>query len=321
MFLIHNSPEEAPMLASALVALARTEAGWYSPAQPELLKTLFANLLEIDIDFSSHPPISQEEVQRKLVDPLQRKELIELMVALEMLCSPIPTELELKVESWAKSLDIHSDLLILSRELATNAIDNATADFYRLNWIGETEDQESSEFKKKLAKYGTSAYGLCMEEDPVELKRWSSLSSCRDESLGKALYDFYQERGFKLPGTIGSGNASLAHHDWIHVIAGYDTTPIGELEVTAFMATSSHSKGVMLGFIGAISILETGLLHSLFGADKFAKTLSKGDGISRVVNAIQRGRSAKVDPLLGVDYFAIADQPLDQIRESWGLQN
>ena len=45
------------------------------------------------------------------------------------------------------------------------------------------------------------------------------------------------------------------------------TPPWWELEVTAFISSAIH--GVTLGFIGAISILETGLLHSFYGADKF----------------------------------------------------
>ena len=94
---------------------------------------------------------------------------------------------------------------------------------------------------------------------------------------------------------------------------------VKELEVTAFMAASSQFHGVTLGFIGAISILETGLLHSFYGADKFGKALSSADGIERVAQAIQRGKSCLVDPLLDIDYFAIADRPLKEVRASWWM--
>ena len=83
------------------------------------------------------------------------------------------------------------------------------------------------------------------------------------------------------------------------------------------MASSSQFHGVTLGFIGAISILETGLLHSFYGADTFGKALSSADGIERVAQAIQRGKSCTVDPLLDIDYFAIAEMPLKDIQASW----
>ena len=36
--------------------------------------------------------------------------------------------------------------------------------------------------------------------------------------------------------------------------------------------------------------------------------------------AIQRGAACRVDPLRDVEYFALADQPLAQIRRDWGLE-
>ena len=316
MFLIHNKPEQADLLASALVAVHRPDNKWYVPAQENLAHTLFLKLLKKDIDFNSHPAISPGEVANILNFSNERTELLELLVAFEMLCSPIPKKLEYEIEKWANILDVNSDVLTVSRELADNAINNATTDFYRLNWIGEGDHQDDPIFKELVNKYGNQAYGLCIKEDLKEFEKWNNLQFCPSGSLGETLWHFYNKRGFKLPGQLGAGNAALAHHDWIHIIAGYDTTPIGELEVTAFMASSSEYKGVTLGFIGAISILETGLLHSFFGADKFPKSLTTGDGISRVSEAINRGKSCLVDPLK-IDFFEIASSPLKEIRCTW----
>ena len=112
----------------------------------------------------------------------------------------------------------------------------------------------------------------------------------------------------------------MAHHDWVHMVAGYDTTPIGELEVTAFMAAASASPGAMLGFLGAVSIYETGLLQSVVLNQSYGQTLSDPVGRERVAAAIQRGAACLVDPLLGVEYFALVDQPLAAIRAQWGLR-
>jgi ubiquinone biosynthesis protein Coq4 len=119
---------------------------------------------------------------------------------------------------------------------------------------------------------------------------------------------------------VGAGNAALAHHDWVHLLAGYDTTPIGELEVTAFMAAASGSRGAMLGFLGAVSIYETGLLRSVVLGVDYAHTLTAPGALERVAAAIQRGAACRVDPLRDVEYFALADQPLAQIRRDWGLE-
>jgi hypothetical protein len=35
--------------------------------------------------------------------------------------------------------------------------------------------------------------------------------------------------------------------------------------------------------------------------------------------AINAGKNCRFDPLIGVDYFSIADRSLEKIREEWGL--
>ena len=317
MFLVHNSAGQANLLASALVDVHRADGTWYAQSQEALAHTLFLKLLDTDIDFTTHPAIEAHSAAAQLRNANERKELLELLIAFEMLCSPIPGRLSNAIDTWAQALECETDALELSRDIARNVITQATSDFYRHNWIGEGNHQEDPVFQELVKEYGDHAYGLCVQEDPEEYAKWDNLKNCPKNSLGRHLWDFYQQRGFKLPGQLGAGNPALAHHDWIHLIADYDTTPVGELEVTAFMASSSQFHGVTLGFIGAISILETGLLHSFYGADKFGKALSSADGIDRVAQAIQRGKSCVVDPLLDIDYFAIAERPLKEIRTSW----
>ncbi|MGJ0505712.1 MAG: hypothetical protein ACR652_00985 [Methylocystis sp.] len=240
MFLIHNPPEQAPLLAAGLVGTCRLEDGWASPTQPKLLAILFERLLGFSADFDRLAPASPSDVAAALTEA-QRHELIELMVTLEMMCRPIPPALQASVESWARALDVEDRVLLLARDLASQSAARATADFYRLNWIGEGDAQDDPRFQTLLAHYGDAAYALSVEDDPQETARWARLKDCPEGSLGRALSEFYAQRGFRLPGEIGGANAALAQHDWVHVIAGYDTTAIGELEVTAFMAAASRA--------------------------------------------------------------------------------
>lgn len=320
MFLIHNRPEQAPLLAAAALGACRLPSGWPSPTQPELLTVLFERLLGVAVDLERLVPAQPEQVAAALPDPEQRRELIELLVLLELLCRPIPSALQRSIERWAKALAVADQVLVLARDLSRRSQAIATADFYRLNWIGEGDPQQDPHFQALLEHYGTAAYALTVEPDPVELRRWQALARCPAGSLGRGLWDFYQQRGFRLPGEVGAANAALAHHDWVHLLAGYDTTPIGELEVTAFMAAASRSRGAMLGFLGAVSIYETGLLRSVVLGSDYARTLSAPGAVERVAAAIQRGATCRVDPLCDVDYFALADQPLTQIRCDWGLE-
>lgn len=319
MFLIHNSPEQAPLLAAALVGACRSADGWPAPTQPKVLAVLFEKLLGFSADFEKLSAAKPDEVAAALPDQDQRQEVIELMATMEMLCRPIPKTLQMEVENWARALGVEDRALTLARDLASQAQLQATADFYRMNWIGEGAPRTKPHFEELLKSHGPSAYALTIDADPEETTRWVRLESCPEGSLGLALWRFYQKNNFKLPGEVGGATAALARHDWVHVIADYETTAIGELEVTAFMASASRAPGAMLGFVGAVSIYETGLLQSVV-THSFSDTLSGPGGAERVAAAILKGKDCRVDPLLGIDYFSIANESLNQIRRDWGLQ-
>lgn len=316
MFLIHNSIAQAPLLAAAVVGACRGD-GWDTSLQPRFLSVLFEKLLGFKADFKTLTPTTPQAVRNALSSPEQRLELIELMVTVEVMSDPIPSWLSQSVERWAKELGVEDRSLILARDLAQNAKEAAKVDFYRLNWIG-TLDQAQPDFQQQLKRSGIKAWALTVEADPEEVQRWNSLENCPAGSIGRALWEFYQKRGFALPGTPGAANQAVAHHDWVHVLADYDTTPIGEMEVVAFMASASRVAGTTLGFIGTIGIYESGLLPSLVAPPGYHHSLSVPDGPERIADAIRRGKACNQDPLM-TDYFAIASSPLDELRHAWGI--
>ena len=317
MFLIHSTLDQAPLQAAALVGACRGD-GWQTPLQPRFLGVLFHQLLGYEADFDHLAGLSAEAVAEALPTAEQRLELVELMVTLEMLCDSIPAALEASIEHWAGVLGVEDRSLRLARDLAAHASAQALHDFYRYDWVGE-QDILSPAFEGLLARHGDKAYALTVEPDPLEAARWRALEHCPAGSIGRSLWDFYQERGFGFPGEPGAANAALAHHDWIHVLADFDTSPMGEMEVTAFQAAASTLPGATLGFIGAVSIFQTGLLPSLVVPPGYSHALEVPGGPERIADAIQRGRACQRDVFREIDFFAVADQALPALREGWSI--
>ena len=232
MFLTHTSPENAEMVARAVTSACRLD-GWQSPVQPKLLHTLFNRLLGQDLDFEKMAPTSPAEVVAALRSEAERNELIQLMVATEILCNPIPERLERSIVQWATALHVHERSLLYVRDLMRGELTKAIHDFYRMNWIADL-DRRSPEFEALLRHAGDKAYALTIEAYPAEAARWTALASCPEGSIGGSLWEFYQMRGFTVPGQPGSVNAAVAQHDWEHVLADYGTTPMGEIGSSAF---------------------------------------------------------------------------------------
>jgi hypothetical protein len=331
MFFKKLELSDAPLMAAAIVGACRVN-GWANDLQPRFLGVLFKELLNYDADFLTLPPATPEDAingmpARSMLSypPLcpvhhlyKREELIDLMVMTEMLCNPVPLELSQSIEHWADKLGIKNQRLVVARDIAKGATARAEADYWR-NVLGEP-DMKSPEFPDMLRRYGTRAYGLTEEENLVEAARWEALQNCPQGSFGRTLWEFYKKRGFLFPGTIGSVNTALAHHDWIHVLSDTDSNGLGEIEVFAFAAASSASPAATMAFLGQLSIFQSGfLIHVIKGVQYEGHDLDTPDGPKRVADAIRRGKACTKDLVIGLDPFAYANESLEALRVQWNI--
>jgi len=318
MFFKKIALEDAPAVAGAVVGACRLD-GWSNPLQSQFLRVLFKNLMNYDVDFEVLAPISIEDFMKALPTQEEHLEVIDLMLAVELLCHVIPESVAHSIESWAAALGIHNERLTLLRDLAKQSLAVAQSDFYRNNYFSD-KDENLPHFHCLVKEYGLPAYMLTLTPDPLELARWEQLGSYPVGSLGYGLWSFYQKRGFLFPGSVGGVNQSVAHHDWIHVLADYDSDGIGEMEVAAFSAFATQSVLPTMNFFGTLSIFQGGLLQSIVG-DKphLGHELEVPNGSERIVDAFKRGRACVVDLIEDMNFFDHAHIPLNELRLRWNI--
>ena len=108
----------------------------------------------------------------------------------------------------------------------------------------------------------------------------------------------------------------------MHVLAGYETTPEGELDVFAFIASSmADERGLVLLAI-TLGLFQNGSIHHVAGKEiKIARsdTLTDTGAVDRWVEAFRRGNLATTDVMGTVRLFEHKDEPLDAARERFGL--
>jgi ubiquinone biosynthesis protein Coq4 len=111
----------------------------------------------------------------------------------------------------------------------------------------------------------------------VELQHLRSLPPA---TLGRTLADFLEQHNF-TPFTTGPRRKQL--HDSVHVITGYGTDPIGEVEVQAFLlGTQFHLAQIFLGL---------GLLRMVY-----AQSPDRSTSVwQRLIHAYQRGQASTFD--------------------------
>jgi hypothetical protein len=223
------------------------------------------------------------------------------------------------VERWAAALGVDSKALSLARDTAAGAYFKAQADLYRHGYWGALAALQGEAVTALVEQEGAAALAMTMRPDPELAQRWRSLGDCQPGTLGRAVYDFYTLHGFEWPGESRGANPITAHHDWIHVLADYSATGLGEIETAAFRMTSTRLGGTLLTFLGELGFWHSGMVGSAFSGWHEAYSLDAKDAPESVAEAFRRGAACTEDLYLRTDFFDFKDEDLIQLRQRWGI--
>ncbi|MDG2047692.1 MAG: hypothetical protein P8J79_10795 [Halioglobus sp.] len=318
MFFKHIKTSEVPLMAGAIVGACR-EGGWALDVQPRLLGAIFSALFNFDEDFRTLPAATLEEVASAFPHSEQRREIVDLMLTCELCLHQIPAELSESIDRWAAYLGVNGIDLTVARELAQGAQARAQFDLYRNGFWGACTEIDPA-FTKLIEANGAKAFALTINADPVESARWEALEHCPPGSLGRGVWDFYQQRNFIFPGTPGAVSKGESHHDWVHVLSDYGTSPMGEVEVGAFRMTTTDDAGAALTFIaGQLAFYQGGIMPSALTGLHADHILERPGGPERVADALRRGRECTFDTYHMFDFFEVASEPLEALRQRWNF--
>jgi ubiquinone biosynthesis protein Coq4 len=146
-----------------------------------------------------------------------------------------------------------------------------------------------------------------------------ALARCPADSLGGAFHALIVDNGFDLevldrtalgladlPPPLDYLNARILQcHDLWHIVGGYQTTALHEVAISAFqLAQFGHHYSAM--FLGMV-------------LTRIACERPEGGAIMLPVILSAWAHGRRTPPLLGVDWEAIWNRPLDQVRQTLGV--
>ena len=154
-----------------------------------------------------------------------------------------------------------------------------------------------------------------LDGDAKTLAQYEAYRGLAPGSFGRTLVAYYEDNLFPLPGSTGSPfSNNLTAHDRHHVLAGYDTTPLGELCVFAFDGALSKRdySGAMVGVVAQFQ------LGYVF--DPTVRAWRHQFDPDRIYRAAERGHACEVNYLdEEVDLDALMAEPLDEVRRQFGI--
>jgi hypothetical protein len=326
VLLVPPSAVEVGLTARGVATAVAPPAG-LTELQRVLLESLFVAMTGHPVHLAEFEPMTAAQLGEGLRPRnLQfRTRIVQLMLLGALILRPLPAVVVDRVAEFALELGVDDQMIAVAGEFAAGSLGLAAFDFERNGYTASWAPDAASELH--TSKELGSAWDAVVH-DPDLAERWSALGGLPTGTLGRAIFNLYQARGFSFPGTPGSAPPLLAQHDWVHVLADYGTTVESELEVFAFIARANDDMRAFSLLAMVVSLFETGYLRS--GAGLFESDtghISAGDAVVvRIADAMRRGalcrdRQLRVDSIdfLRMDWFALADRPVHEVRERFSV--
>lgn len=308
-------PGQVEAMLGGIAAAVSGETG-LTPTQADVLGAIGRYVFDLETPVDQLAPLSPAEMAAAL-DPILARGAVRGMVTLEIVADPVTPELAARVDSYAAALGIDEHMLQVARDYSRGAMDVAHDDFFRNSYVLDYYSKHGNDGTLHRTVRGADDRGAL---DPALEAKWKTLETCPSGSLGRTVWDFYQRRGFALPGSPGSVDALLAQHDFVHCVADYGTSATGEIEVFSFIAASIPDAKGFSYLVVILGLFETGNVDAVQGvATASPGHLQLPGGTERMGDAIRRGLLLSRDVMGGIDWFEYVDDPLDDVQSKLGF--
>lgn len=312
-------PEYATPMAGAVInavgGLHRVD-----DVQRRFLGALFALVAGQTVEAGDLRPVDAAELAEIVVDDDARSKFMHLLVVLELMADPVSPELERRTERYGDALEMSPPLLAATRRLAREQYVLAYLDLSRNSWYVEQTLRDSAHgrlYERLRSEIAYIGFG-----DAKIAERWRSLGRLPPGSWGREVDAFYDRHGFPRPGEPHGIYELGARHDWIHVLTGYDTDPVGELQVFGFIAANMVDPHGFTMLAVTLGLFQSGTITHMHGKRVRIATsdaLAAPGASESFARAIVHGYECPTDVMAGIDLFAEAARPLDEVRGELGL--
>lgn len=152
--------------------------------------------------------------------------------------------------------------------------------------------------------------------DDALAARYRALEALPADSLGRRFLAYLADSGFPLPGERGATTDIIISHDLTHVLAGYDTTPMGEMQVMSF--TAGHSR--INPFAQLLFVICQFHLGVRLSPNKGVGAQTGYLDPVRILEALRRGARMTIDPGGEWDYWTVMHESVHVLRRRYEIE-
>ena len=319
MELLKISPDVAPSALACLVTVARAGDGGLGQPERATIEALRKLVIETDLDLDSLVAVEPEALRVHFDDAKQARQLIRLMVVICLADGPPSPDQASLVAGFADALEVKEPAVAVVHHLAQKRLWR-----FRLSFFPHSHLRNY--FRNTYRMTGAVRHVIKailvfrgVREEPDLSKRFRSLELLPSETLGRQFFDHCVSAGLAFPGEKGGFPVGAVHHDFTHVLSGYDTSPEGEMKAAAFQAGYTQDEDDFFVALFAILIHTAGINVTPFDMPVLLGRIGQKKLALEVFHALQRG--SKMDTDLGAewDFWKYVELPIETVRDQLGI--
>lgn len=275
-----------------------------------------ARALGVDTAPEAIAAVEPAALANAIADPTWRERALQALVVMALIDGEATADEAALIDRYAAALGVSDPRVKNLHQLVDGHLTRLRVDFFR-----------RMPLPKKMLGQAWEAGGLPgvwkylranVGHGPVEPDvawRYKKLGLLPEGTLGREFWKHMTERGFAFPGEPGGLPELAVHHDFTHVLTGYDTDPSGETQIAAFYAGYFREDPFAFLFMTLL------MFHvGVHLAPNDAIVASKGHwDPAKIVLAIRRGAHVTVDMTAGWTPWDVVAKPLDEVRREYGL--
>ncbi|HEY4170713.1 MAG TPA: hypothetical protein VGM96_28215 [Reyranella sp.] len=317
MLTLHPTGKQAAAIVQTLHAVATAQGTIaLEPIERDSIVEIQRHLLHLEQPMEPAGTALPDSLADIVVDPAMRQSVVRILALLPVIDKRILPAKVSVVEEAARRLAVEDRGLEILR-LATKGKFRSIGFSAMMRSVGHywspTGKMRLRDWLDMLRNFLPPVPGLYMIGDQALLSRFRALGQLPTETLGHALYRFYTDRGFALPGEPKSFPEGWAKHEAYHVLSEYEVNNQGEMLLAAFSGGNSR--------LLCMDLLMVTLLQFQAGKRVVPGPIPVDElRPAAFFRALARGASMNID-LLGGQWtlWPVIDKPIAELRTTYNV--
>lgn len=311
MQLAQPTPHQSWLILRALKGMIRgtVSRSLIQAAQRLWLKSAF--------DWQHLEPISWDELTPHLQDPVLRIQLIQAMVVLVILDEEIDWSLYHRIRHLCQRWQI-SPACLRPLWLWNCRLHGVLAlEVYLCSFIVQKYGYELQHRGWGWLVRGALHY--VGRPDPILAARYHQLQDLPRDTLGYGFWQFCRRQGYRFPGDPGGVHEGLTFHDMTHVLGGYDTSALGELQAVAMTVGYQRSGDPLASLLFILLQQQLGIQVGVLSQARRGG-LEQPQAADQFLQALIEGASMTVDLSESWDPWPVMTCSVEELRRIYGLE-